>query len=1046
MEFPADMFLSPPGNAVEVHPETVEYAKKLLDELSASKPPAKQNKPVPPVPRFNPQPLNRKMSKRDLWGDSETDNISETDWEKKKVDSSDGEMSAVENLQGDDISTPEDDSSTDTEGEDVESSGSNYESTSSFERRKEKQKKKQELRSSTRKTVGSATCKQAAAGRKKSHQMSESRKFLSSPQSVYMKEKVGTRNLNPAPQKKTATQSSDSEESSSKEDDRKPAAPKRRKVVVSSPSDASSSELEMDAPQKAPSRKKVPPPKKAGKASIAEVGEPNAGKKPAKGTKLPAKVIDMQFQGDMRAGVGIVDSRPGKKRTRAGRKRKDDRRGRKNGSRNVDDDGIPEQLPPKEAQVRPTVEQLNSVRITAELPGVVEDPMLPEEIINPLIVNELADDGIILADELTEEIKIWDAKVSCIGGYNWILGDINSHTFADPPYPALFVPEGPPGPNIPGLETMHAVEVLERFLPLKFWTQFAQETNAYRARCAENPKNADPDETEVETGLRDQPNAKLAWQNDYDLNWVPISLGQSLRWFGIHIGMAIRPRHNTASYWDSNDYGCLRHDDYSSYMSRNRFNLITKYMYINHAQEHHFDAKGKLLDPYHKVRPLIDLCVHKWAENWFIGEFNSIDEGKVQYSGTMCPVRSYDPDKPIKHGIKFICANDSLTGYCWGIEPYTGAGHRVTGDSDEDFKELNIGERLVLYFASKSPAYTQFFTDRWYTTPRLCELMYERHQCFLTGTMMANKKGVPWRHLCGFNQLDSDRGFYTWAWEKNKNLWAIMWKDRSVVPVISNRYGVEPELIERGGGGKYKTAKLKPTNVPYGRYMFTTSKMVKPYNRYMGGTDMWDKLRMALFYSIEAVTHCHKWWQKCWWGLVDGALVNAFICWRSVDPKRRTHMKFMLSIHQALVNNQFDTTGTWGPNALKDPVLKPRARKDQTPKSPNKPIVMMPKITSPTQVKHELVVLTKTKFWQNKLRRREIKSNKRANKRCVYCRQEGRKDSFTKWVCAGCGFVPLCNIKTKRSIKQDCFRKYHEQLRIEVLIGQREVKRATELL
>ena len=55
MEFPADMFLSPPGNAVEVHPETVEYAKKLLDELSASKPPAKQNKPVPPVPRFNPQ-------------------------------------------------------------------------------------------------------------------------------------------------------------------------------------------------------------------------------------------------------------------------------------------------------------------------------------------------------------------------------------------------------------------------------------------------------------------------------------------------------------------------------------------------------------------------------------------------------------------------------------------------------------------------------------------------------------------------------------------------------------------------------------------------------------------------------------------------------------------------------------------------------------------------------------------------------------------------------------------------------------------------------
>ena len=102
-------------------------------------------------------------------------------------------------------------------------------------------------------------------------------------------------------------------------------------------------------------------------------------------------------------------------------------------------------------------------------------------------------------------------------------------------------------------------------------------------------------------------------------------------------------------------------------------------MYLNHAQQHHFDANGKLIDPYHKVRPLIDMCVKTWAENWVIGEFNSVDEGKVQYSGTMCPVRSYHPDKPIKHGIKFICANDSLTGYCWGLEPYAGAGHRVTG-------------------------------------------------------------------------------------------------------------------------------------------------------------------------------------------------------------------------------------------------------------------------------------------------------------------------------------------------------------------------------
>ena len=278
--------------------------------------------------------------------------------------------------------------------------------------------------------------------------------------------------------------------------------------------------------------------------------------------------------------------------------------------------------------------------------------------------------------------------------------------------------------------------------------------------------------------------------------------------------MAICPWHKVASYWDINSYGCLKADDYSLFMSRNRFNQITKYMYLNHAQEHHFDENGKLLDPYHKVRPLIDLCKKIWLENWYIGEYNSIDEGKVAYSGTMCPVRSFDPDKPIKHGIKFYCANDSLTGFCWGLEPYCGSGHRIKDEADWDFENLNISERLVLYFVSKAPSYAQFFTDRWYTTANLVELCFDRHSCFLTGTMMCNKKGMPWKHLCSFDQLNSERGFYTWCWESKKNLWAIMWKDRNVVPLISNRYGVDPELIERGGGGKYKTSKLKPTNVP----------------------------------------------------------------------------------------------------------------------------------------------------------------------------------------------------------------------------------------
>ena len=110
--------------------------------------------------------------------------------------------------------------------------------------------------------------------------------------------------------------------------------------------------------------------------------EVDPGKRPQKGTKHSVMRVEGEFEGDMRAGIPLVDSRPGKKRTRAGRKRKETRpgRGRKSGKdanqKLIDQFEI---LPPKEAQLRPSQEQLQGMRITQELDGITEDPMLPEE-------------------------------------------------------------------------------------------------------------------------------------------------------------------------------------------------------------------------------------------------------------------------------------------------------------------------------------------------------------------------------------------------------------------------------------------------------------------------------------------------------------------------------------------------------------------------------------------------------------------------------------------------------------------------------------------
>ena len=437
------IFFSPPGfenvDIPAANPETIDYAKKLIDDLHASKVVAKSRNPLPPVPDFSTSKQCSKLSPHELFGPSDSESVSEAHWTVLNAETSDSSEN-VQNEAGenyyDECSGSEGGSST------AEESGSDYESGSSFEEAKRKQ--------SQRKTRGSATCKQSAAARKKQFHITKARSVAASPQSVYTKQKGKT----VAGKKKTGPQ-------------------KRKAQATPSASDSNSATPASESSDNSvPPSKNKPPQKRAARASpsskLAEKEMKDAGKKAAKGTKLPAKAVEMEFTGSQKKGVPVVDSRPGKKQTRAGRKRNEERRGRKPKSVNTDlqkeIDNVNDRVP-EHARILPSAEQLAGKR-AVEKDGITEDPMLEEEILRPLVVNELADHGTFVVNELEQDIKIWDAEVSCKGGYHWILGDINSTTYPDPPMCPTFIPLGEPGPNIPGLAKMHAALVLESFLPL----------------------------------------------------------------------------------------------------------------------------------------------------------------------------------------------------------------------------------------------------------------------------------------------------------------------------------------------------------------------------------------------------------------------------------------------------------------------------------------------------------------------------------------------------------------------------------------------------
>ena len=124
-------------------------------------------------------------------------------------------------------------------------------------------------------------------------------------------------------------------------------------------------------------------------------------------------------------------------------------------------------------------------------------------------------------------------------------------------------------------------------------------------------------------------------------------------------------------------------------------------------------------------------------------------------------------------------------------------------------------------------------------------------------------------------------------------IYASCWKDRNVVPMISTGFGVQPNVVNRGGGGAKKRGKLRPTKVAYGRYNYTCPEMVVQFNDKLRGVDIFDRKRSQLGYSLEKYSTCHKWWEKGFMGFLDIALTAAFICWNFLDPRKNTHDKFM---------------------------------------------------------------------------------------------------------------------------------------------------------
>ena len=339
----------------------------------------------------------------------------------------------------------------------------------------------------------------------------------------------------------------------------------------------------------------------------------------------------------------------------------------------------------------------------------------------------------------------------------------------------------------------------------------------------------------------------------YDLQWRDRTVGSIVQQYGLQLAQARRPRASISHYWRTDTCGPLTPDNYGEFCSRNRFNLHQRFFYINAAQPEDFDDKGVLLDKFHKVRPVIDKYRGLFRANWSPEQHLAVDESIVAYKGKFCPCRIYMPEKPVKFGIKLykLCNQFGITLDCW---PYGGTGSKFPGEPSW-MDSFNCGERIVMNFVHAnclSPG-SVITGDRHFSSPTLAAILPNYFGVYYNGTVMANRLYYPGYKLNNYSGTQSQRGYYSWAFNEKYNVFCTSWLDRDPVNFVSSAFGVGTQEVVRG---------YKPEDKQYQSHKFPAPEISAMYNKHMGSVDKANYLAHLQHYSLSATMQCKKWWKR----------------------------------------------------------------------------------------------------------------------------------------------------------------------------------------
>ena len=346
------------------------------------------------------------------------------------------------------------------------------------------------------------------------------------------------------------------------------------------------------------------------------------------------------------------------------------------------------------------------------------------------------------------------------------------------------------------------------------------------------------------------------------------------KYLGLTLLMGLVKKKDTTMYWNTK-FSCLSTPYFGTIMSRNNFQLISKYLHCFDNTRPEAKRDNALYDPLHKFRLVLDALNCSCKKHYIPKQLISIDESLIGLKNRTELIQ-YIPNKHHhKWGVKLYAVTESSSGYPLHTMVYCGKKRSQPASQFGHF--YDVVRELMLEASLFHKGY-HLYVDNFYTSPTLAEFLYTQ-RTLLTGTLRANRKGVPVMMKSAKPKVGEC--FYA----RKGPLLALSWKEKKSQknPCLMLTTGSGAQMINH----TRRNGQIK--ELP---------KTVSLYNQNMGGVDLLDQM----VDHVAGERPFHKFWKKCFFSIIDRMAFSSYILYEQNTSARRklTRFRFMCTLVEEL--------------------------------------------------------------------------------------------------------------------------------------------------